>query len=262
MDEIALQRHATKLAINERRFQLALKRAMDVSLSLAALMIFSPVFLLIAIAVRIDTPGPVIFKHRRIGKHGRPFDLYKFRSMAVGGDDHGYLRYLQELIESSKNGGGKPYRKMSEDPRVTRVGRLLRNYYLDELPQLWNILKGDMSLVGPRPHVQLEVDHYTPEQRRRLLVRPGATGLWQVQGKGDCTFDELLALDIQYVETWSLALDLKLIWQTVYLILGGGEGLWARMHKAAPRTPSEATSAHAEARALAADKLPQEVIGD
>jgi len=213
---------------------------MDVLLAGGALMVTSPLLALVALAVRLDSAGPVIYKHKRIGKDGRQFDLYKFRSMAVGGDDSGYMRYLEELIESSKNGEGKPYRKMAVDGRVTRIGKVLRQYYLDEIPQLWNIVTGDMSLVGPRPHVQLEVDNYTPEQRRRLTVRPGASGLWQVYGKSDCSFDELLELDMKYVENWSLGLDIQLMWQTVMIMLRGGEGFWARMEKTIPRKVAEA----------------------
>ena len=161
-----------------------LKRMMDVTLAAGGLVLLSPVLAAIAVATRLDSPGPVIFRHGRVGQDGKPFDLYKFRSMVCGGDDTGYKDYLQKLIESEYgDDGGLPYRKMEDDPRVTRVGRIIRRYYLDELPQLWNILKGDMSLVGPRPHVQFEVDHYTPEQYQRLTVKPGCTGLWQVAGK-------------------------------------------------------------------------------
>ena len=123
---------------------------------------------------------------------------------------------------------------MSEDDRVTRVGRFLRNYYLDEIPQVLNVIKGDMSIVGPRPHVQFEVDNYTEEQRRRLSVKPGITGLWQVGGKADCTFSELINLDLEYIDNWSLMSDFKLIFQTVWIIVLGGEKFWARMSKEIP----------------------------
>jgi lipopolysaccharide/colanic/teichoic acid biosynthesis glycosyltransferase len=225
--------------------QIRLKRALDIIISAAGLLLLAPIMAIIALAIHIDSPGKVIFCHRRVGKDGRPFKLYKFRSMASGGDDTGYMRYLSELIESERNGSsqGLPYRKMDGDPRVTRVGRFLRNYYLDELPQLFNILIGDMSLVGPRPHVQFEVDNYTLIQRRRLTVQPGATGLWQVFGKGDCTFSELVLLDLAYIDHWSLSLDLKIISMTGKLMLRGGESCWARKAK---RVPGKAPAAQPE----------------
>jgi len=138
-------------------------------------------------------------------------------------------------INGNGNGNGMPYRKMSSDGRITHIGRFLRKYYLDELPQMWNILKGEMSLVGPRPHVQFEVNYYTPEQRRRLSVPPGATGLWQVAGKGDSTFNELIELDLDYVDHWNLRFDFSILLQTLLLMLNGGEGSWARADKSIPR---------------------------
>jgi lipopolysaccharide/colanic/teichoic acid biosynthesis glycosyltransferase len=213
-----------------------LKRLLDITFSLLGLILLAPLFGLIALAIRLETPGSVIFKHRRIGKGGSPFYLLKFRSMVSGGDDTGYMHYLSELIESERNGNttGLPYRKMAGDPRVTSVGKVLRTYYLDELPQLVNILLGHMSVVGPRPHVQFEVDNYTYEQYRRLTVKPGATGLWQVQGKADCTFNELIQLDLDYIDRWNLGLDIEIIVKTGVLMLRGGEGFWARMTKYIP----------------------------
>lgn len=218
------------------RLERGLKRLFDIILSLLGLILLSPVLTIIAIAIKLDSRGPVMYRHQRIGKDGTPFALCKFRSMISGGDDGSYMQYLQQLIESEQNGNGDgmPYRKMESDPRVTRVGRFLRRYYLDELPQLWNILKGEMSLIGPRPHVQFEVDHYTPEQCRRLSVRPGATGLWQVAGKADCTFSELIALDLEYIDRWSLLLDIQILLTTFLLMARGGEEFWARMAKSIP----------------------------
>ncbi|GAH04106.1 unnamed protein product, partial [marine sediment metagenome] len=151
-------------------------------------------------------------------------------------DDEGYLQYLKALIESEQNGDGEglAYRKMESDERVTRVGSYLRNYYLDEIPQIINVIKGDMSLVGPRPHVQFEVDFYTEEQKRRLSVKPGITGLWQVAGKSDCSFHELIQLDLEYIDNFSLMQDFKLIFNTMRLILQGGEKFWARANKTIP----------------------------
>jgi lipopolysaccharide/colanic/teichoic acid biosynthesis glycosyltransferase len=221
--------------------QRTLKRIFELALSAGGLFLLSPVMAAIALAVRLDSPGPVIFRHRRIGRKGRPFDLYKFRSMVSGGDDTEYMQYLHQLIESERGGDGKglPYRKMEDDSRVTHAGRILRRYYFDELPQLWNIIKGDMSLVGPRPHVQFEVDHYMPEQQRRLTVKPGCTGLWQVAGKADSTFNELIELDLEYIDRWSLWLDLQIIFKTAWLMLRGGEGVWARAAKRIPGQEGE-----------------------
>jgi lipopolysaccharide/colanic/teichoic acid biosynthesis glycosyltransferase len=220
------------------RVQRALKRVLDIVLSAVGLVLMSPVMASIALAVKLDSPGPVLFRHRRIGRGGQPFNLYKFRSMTCSGDDTEYIDYLRRLIESEHGGDGEglPYCKMEDDPRVTRVGEILRRYYLDEVPQLWNILKGDMSLVGPRPHVQFEVGYYTPQQRQRLTVRPGCAGLWQVAGKTDSTFSELIGLDLEYIDRWPLWLDLQILLKMAVLTLRGGEGVWTR---AAKRIPGE-----------------------
>jgi len=231
MDEVVIKNIIFK---SYSKIQFSFKRIIDIIIAGVGLILLAPIIGLIALAVRLDSRGPVIYRHRRIGKDCQPFDLLKFRSMACGGDDREYTRYLHNLIESSHNGEGRPYRKMETDPRITRIGRFLRQYYLDELPQLWNILIGEMSLVGPRPHVQLEVDHYTTDQRRRLDVKPGATGPWQVYGKADCTFRDLLELDLEYVDHWNLGLDLRLMVQTLAIMVKGGEGFWARMAKVIP----------------------------
>jgi lipopolysaccharide/colanic/teichoic acid biosynthesis glycosyltransferase len=219
-------------------FQQKLKRAFDLFVALSGMVLIWPIFLIIGIAIKLNSPGPIFYKHRRIGKDGKLFSLYKFRSMEYGSDDSNYLLYLSELIESEKDGSGKgkPYRKLTEDRRVTKVGRFLRNYYLDELPQILNILDGSMSLVGPRPHVQLEVDRYTPEQRRRLSAVPGMTGLWQVSGKAECTFSELITLDLKYIDHWSFGLDIQILLRTFLLMMRGGEGFWARVASRLPIT--------------------------
>ncbi len=215
-------------------FDQVIKRWLDIIIAGLLLIVISPVLVIIAVMIKIDSRGPVIYRHLRTGRYGKPFYLYKFRSMTVGGDDTGYMEYLKQLIESDQQGEGIPYRKMSVDGRITRAGKFLRTYYLDEIPQLLNIIKGEMSLVGPRPHVQFEVDHYTLDQSRRLLVRPGATGLWQVDGKADCTFNELIDLDLDYIENRSLVLDFLIILKTLLLMARGGEGFWARMEKRIP----------------------------
>lgn len=219
------------------QIQRSIKRLLDLLISTLGLVFLSPFLAIIAIAIRLDSPGKVIYAHRRIGKSGRVFHLYKFRSMVCGGDDKEYLEYLRQLIESEQDGyaNGLPYNKMNGDHRVTRVGNYLRKFYIDELPQLWNVLKGDMSLVGPRPHVQVEVDYYTQEQSRRLSVKPGMTGMWQVFGKANCTFCELIQFDLDYIDHWSLKLDFQIIFYTIILMLKGGEGFWARKAKEIPK---------------------------
>ena len=218
------------------KFQQALKRAIDVAVSVSGLVLLGPVMGCVALAIKLDSEGSVVFRHRRIGQDGYPFDLCKFRTMVCGGDDRDYLRYLHQLIESERdgNGNGLPYVKMNGDSRVTHVGRILRCYYLDEFPQLWNIVRGEMSLVGPRPHVQFEVEYYTPEQLRRLSVKPGLTGLWQVLGKADCTFSQLIQQDLDYIDNWSLWRDIQIIFKTFTVMLRGGEEFWARMTKHLP----------------------------
>jgi lipopolysaccharide/colanic/teichoic acid biosynthesis glycosyltransferase len=223
------------------RIQQGIKRLLDVSISTIMLIVLSPILLIIAIAIKLDSPGGFIFSHCRVGKNGRPFNVHKFRSMITGCDEKDHLEHLQRLIENEQHDKdkGRPYRKRDCDPRVTRIGTFLRTYYLDELPQLWNVIKGEMSLVGPRPHVKMEVDHYTLEQMRRLSVRPGLTGLWQATGKAECTFSELIQLDMDYIDNWSLLLDFKIIFFTVITILKGGESFWVRKLKVIPEKSPE-----------------------
>ena len=221
---------------SRHKIKIGIKRALDLLICVSALIFLWPVILGISVIVKLDSQGPAFYRHRRIGRNGRPFNLFKFRSMTCGGDDEGYMQYLKALIESEQNGDGEglPYRKMESDKRVTKVGRYLRNYYLDEIPQIINVIKGDMSLVGPRPHVQFEVDNYAEEQYRRLTVKPGITGLWQVAGKADCTFSELIQFDLDYIDNWSLTQDIKIMFNTVQLMVRGGEEFWARMDKKVP----------------------------
>ena len=169
---------------------------------------------LIALAVKMDTPGPVLFRQDRVGQGGKPFTLYKFRSMKIGAEDQKDL--LRDLNEADG-----PIFKIKDDPRVTRVGRGLRRLSLDELPQFYNVLRGDMSIVGPRPPLSEEVAQYQTWHMRRLDVAPGITGLWQVSGRSELPFDEMALLDIYYAEQWSPALDLKILLRTIPTILFG-----------------------------------------
>jgi exopolysaccharide biosynthesis polyprenyl glycosylphosphotransferase len=190
-----------------------IKIALDRIAAAAVLLALAPVFLVIALAVRMDSPGPVLFRQVRIGQGGREFRMLKFRSMVVDAEAH-----RERLLARNQNADGLLF-KIADDPRVTRVGRLLRRFSLDELPQLLNILGGQMSLVGPRPPLPEEVALYDDSVRRRLLVQPGLTGLWQVSGRSDLTWEESVRLDLRYVENWSLLLDLMIMWKTAFAVV-------------------------------------------
>ena len=192
----------------------AAKRVSDVAIALAALVLLLPVLVVIALAVALSSRGPVIFRQTRVGRGGRHFCAYKFRSMYVGAEAE--LPGLRRLNE----GAGLLF-KMRRDPRVTAVGRLLRRFSLDELPQLWNVARGDMSLVGPRPPLPREAAAYESDVRRRLLVKPGLTGLWQVSGRSDLTWEESVGLDLYYVEHWSPRLDMVILARTVRAVVRG-----------------------------------------
>jgi exopolysaccharide biosynthesis polyprenyl glycosylphosphotransferase len=191
-----------------------IKRTLDVLLSLLLLFLFSPVLLLLALAIRIESEGPVLFRQSRMGRDGRLFTCFKFRSMVEGADA------ARERLRPLSDVDG-PIFKMREDPRITRVGRFIRRFSLDELPQLFNVVVGDMSLVGPRPPMPIEVESYAEWHHRRLDVAPGLTGLWQVSGRSDLTFDEMVMLDLFYAENWSLGMDLKILLRTVPTVLRG-----------------------------------------
>ena len=190
------------------------KRIMDLLLSAVALLLLWPLLLAIALAVKLESPGPVIYASLRAGKKGQKFLCYKFRTMVDGAD---------ELKDSLRryNERQDPFFKIAEDPRVTRRGHFLRKYSLDELPQFWNVLKGDMSLVGPRPHPLDDYARYRPEDHRRLEVKPGITGLWQVIARRDPSFETCLKLDLEYMKSWNLLLDFKILMRTVPGVLAG-----------------------------------------
>jgi exopolysaccharide biosynthesis polyprenyl glycosylphosphotransferase len=190
------------------------KRGVDVIGALVGLTIGFPLLALIALAIRLNSPGPVIFTQTRVGAGGKLFKIYKFRSMVEGAETE--LEHLRELNEADG-----PLFKIQDDPRLTPVGRALRRTSLDELPQLWNVLRGEMSLVGPRPPIPLEVEGYQEWHKRRLETRPGMTGLWQVSGRSLLSFDEMALLDIYYIENWSLWVDFKILLRTIPQILFG-----------------------------------------
>jgi exopolysaccharide biosynthesis polyprenyl glycosylphosphotransferase len=189
------------------------KLVFDLTVALVLVLLLAPVLLLVAALVRVTSPGPALFTQERLGRDGRPFRVYKFRSMHVDAEQR--LADLRALNEHD----GVLF-KVRADPRVTRVGRVLRKYSLDELPQLLNVLRTDMSLVGPRPPLRSEVERYEGHAHRRLLVRPGITGLWQVSGRSDLSWEDTVRLDLQYVENWSLALDISILVRTVSAVVG------------------------------------------
>ena len=193
-----------------KKFQ---KRAFDVCFSGLALLCGVPVLLLIGLAVKLTSHGPIFYRQERIGIDGEPFDMFKFRTMIVGADS-----MLEELAVHNESKGGVLF-KMKNDPRVTFIGRFLRKYSLDELPQFFNVLKGDMSVVGPRPHPTAEAALYDQEAMRRLLVRPGITGLWQVSGRSDLDWEDAVRLDLYYVENWSMMADLLIAFKTLRIVL-------------------------------------------
>jgi exopolysaccharide biosynthesis polyprenyl glycosylphosphotransferase len=194
------------------RAQAAAKRACDVLVAGLGLLALAPLLLAVALAIKLGSRGPVVFRQERIGLRGRPFTLLKFRTMVAGAD-----QLLEGLREQNEADG--PLFKLRHDPRVTRVGGFLRRYSIDELPQLVNVLKGEMSLVGPRPPLAAEVALYEEWQLDRLEVRPGITGLWQVSGRSELPFEEYVRLDLFYVENWSIAYDLFILSKTIPLLV-------------------------------------------
>lgn len=193
---------------------LLVKRIVDVTIAALGLVLAAPLMALIALAIRLDSPGPIIFRQTRVGLRGRLFEMYKFRSMHVGAEEQ------QDMLADLNEADG-PIFKIRDDPRLTRVGRIIRRLSLDELPQLVNVLRGEMSLVGPRPPIPSEVEKYQEWHKKRLEAPPGMTGLWQVSGRSRLPFDEMVLLDIYYIENWSLWLDFKILMRTIPKVLLG-----------------------------------------
>ena len=193
---------------------LLVKRLTDVVVSSLGLLVLGLPLLVIAVLIRLDSPGPALFKQRRVGSHNVEFLCWKFRTMRVGADQE------REALRAQANTQGATF-KMDDDPRVTRLGRWLRKYSIDELPQLVNVFRGSMSLVGPRPHPLDDVSRYSARDHRRLLAKPGMTGLWQVSGRSDLTWDDAVRLDLRYVESWSLTLDVVLLFRTLGVVIRG-----------------------------------------
>jgi exopolysaccharide biosynthesis polyprenyl glycosylphosphotransferase len=204
------------------------KRVMDVIGSAAALLVLSPIFAVIALLVKLTSKGPIIYRQQRLGQFGETFQLLKFRSMRCDSDPKIHQEFMKTVIagkhDGNAHGGDKPVYKMTNDPRITAIGAFLRRSSLDELPQFFNVLKGDMSLVGPRPPLAYEWEEYAIWHRRRVLeAKPGITGLWQVTGRSRVRFDDMVRLDLQYVKTWSIWLDLQILIKTPKAVLMGDD---------------------------------------
>jgi len=206
-----------------------LKRLIDVIVSLLVAVIGFPFFLAIALLIKLTSKGPVFFSQQRIGEEGNPFTLYKFRTMRQDSDDTIHREFTRSFIEgrmsnSSLDEKAPSVYKLADDPRVTSVGNFLRKTSLDELPQFINILRGEMAIVGPRPPLQYELEYYEEWHKLRLKAKPGLTGLWQVSGRSSVPFNEMVKLDLYYIEHWSLLLDLKIMLRTVPVMLFGSGG--------------------------------------
>lgn len=197
-----------------RGLGLCLKRIIDIFASCLILFLILPVFLITAVTIKLDSHGSIFYRQKRIGKNGKPFNMYKFRSMVSNAD------HLQKELEDKNEADGIAF-KIKDDPRITKIGRFIRKYSIDELPQLFNVIKGDMSLVGPRPPLPHEVEFYGDWEWRRLEVTPGITGLWQVSGRSDLSFQQWISLDIYYIENWNIALDIKILLKTIPVVLKG-----------------------------------------
>jgi lipopolysaccharide/colanic/teichoic acid biosynthesis glycosyltransferase len=209
------------------RIDVAMKRGIDFAVALVVLAFGLPFHALLALLIKLTSEGPVLFVQERIGEDGRKFRMYKYRTMMNGNSDEAHRSFAREFINGTTNGNhsskGVVF-KIVDDPRVTSIGKFLRKTSLDELPQFVNVLRGEMSLVGPRPPLTYELDHYKEWHKRRLSVKPGLTGLWQVSRRSTAPFDEMVALDLLYIENWSLLLDVKIILRTVPVMLSGFGG--------------------------------------
>jgi lipopolysaccharide/colanic/teichoic acid biosynthesis glycosyltransferase len=202
----------------------AFKRTLDILGSLAVLLVLSPVLLIVAALVKLTSPGPVLFKQVRVGQLAKPFTMLKFRTMHANNDSTVHQQFVANYIKSSTKQAkdGEQFFKIKNDPRITAIGRILRKTSLDELPQLWNVVRGDMSLVGPRPPLRYELEQYRPWHWRRVLeAKPGITGLWQVEGRSRTTFDEMVRLDLRYVRTRNLWTDVRILLATPRAVVTG-----------------------------------------
>jgi lipopolysaccharide/colanic/teichoic acid biosynthesis glycosyltransferase len=210
---------------------LKIKRTIDTIGSIVGILIYSPFFIIVPLCIKLTSGGPVLFRQERVGQYGKTFTFLKFRSMYADNDEDVHKKYVQDLIagkvsgETEDKGAGKKCYKITNDKRVTPLGNILRKLSLDELPQFYNVLRGDMSLVGPRPPIPYELEKYDPWHRRRVLeVKPGITGLWQVTGRSSTTFDEMVRIDLHYATNWSLWFDVKILLKTTWVVVAGKGG--------------------------------------
>ena len=214
MENININLGRDNIKVNDDKLYLFTKRMLDILGSLTGILLLSPIFLIVAICIKIEDPkGKIFFSQVRNGLHGKEFNIYKFRSMVHNAED-----LLEQL--KSKNEMDGPVFKMKYDPRITKIGRIIRKTSIDELPQLFNILKGDMSLVGPRPPIPSEVNQYNDYQIQRLMGKPGLTGYWQIGGRNHIDFDEWVELDLKYLKERNIFIDLKIIMMTIPVLLG------------------------------------------
>jgi lipopolysaccharide/colanic/teichoic acid biosynthesis glycosyltransferase len=222
------RKQAVSRIASEPRWRAALRRLFDLAFATALILLFSPILIGVALAVRLDSRGSALFRQRRVGYNEREFTLFKFRSMRLDADPRGHQEYVTALIKgenrvpdggASANGDGKDLYKLAVDNRITPVGRWIRRWSLDELPQLFNVVSGDMTLVGPRPAIPYEVAEYPTWYLQRFSVKPGLTGFWQVSGRNERTYEEMVRLDIQYAERRSLPLDLSILLKTPWIVL-------------------------------------------
>jgi lipopolysaccharide/colanic/teichoic acid biosynthesis glycosyltransferase len=203
------------LPVERNDLEMLIKRLIDIVISFAGLIVLAPLFAVTAVLIKLNSPGPVFYKWKILGLHKKPLTSYKFRTMIVNADS------LKEDLVNNNEMSGAAF-KMTRDPRITTFGRWLRKYSLDELPQLWSVLTGDLSLVGPRPPLQTEVEYYEGWHRRKLSVKPGITCLWQISGRNVINdFDEWVILDLKYIDNWSLWLDIKILFKTVFSVFKG-----------------------------------------
>ena len=211
-DQVPIDKRADARSAGENPVYRVLKRSTDIVITVLLFILFLPIIPVVTVLIKLDSRGPILFKQKRVGKNGKEFDFFKFRSMVQGAEN--VINALRPL--SAADG---PIFKLKDDPRVTPVGRFLRRSSLDELPQLINVLKGDMSIVGPRPNLPSEVAHYQPWQRRRLNVTPGITCLWQIAGRSHIGFNEWMRLDLEYIQKRSYATDLKIMVKTLPAVI-------------------------------------------
>ena len=198
----------------------ALKRLMDIILSTFLIVIFSPIFVIIAIAIKLDSKGPIFYKAQMVGENGHRFWMLKFRSMRTDADPTIHKEFVSKLIKGQIDRSKRNILKITDDPRVTRVGKIIRKLSLDELPQLFNVIKGEMSLVGPRPCLPYEYDLYKDWHRKRNSVKPGITGLWQIAGRSEVSFEEMILLDLYYIYNRTILMDLSILFETIFVVLG------------------------------------------